>query len=150
MSLYFEKRKVNENHYNITGYESENPYYGERVRGRLTRMPGSPTIWVSHGLYVPPIYRKKGFSTQYNSVLLALAFQELNASAVIASVRHQNGPQQWRLQKLGWRQMSNAMWIITPGEEGDDDSYSSLCDFYPPLSNGWQRTVTWSKDPGAY
>ena len=123
---------------------------GERVRGQLSRLPGSPTIWVSHGLFVPTEYRRKGFSKEYNEVLKAQAFLHLGASAVIASVRHQNGPQQWRLQKLGWRQMSNAMWIITPGEEGDDDSYSTLYDSYPPLlHNGWQRTVTWSKDPAS-
>ena len=122
MSLYFQKRKVNENHYNITGYEGHIDSGRERVRGRLTRMPGSPTIWVSHGLFVPPVYRRKGFSRQYNSVLLALAFQKLNASAIIASVKYDNGPQQWRLEKLGWDHISNAMWIMR--RDCEEDSLS--------------------------
>ena len=95
---------------------------GERVRGQLSRLPGSPTIWVSHGLFVPTAYRGNGFSREYNEVLKAQAFLHLGASAVIASVKYQNGPQQWRLEKLGWRQMSNAMWIMR--RDCEEDSLS--------------------------
>ncbi len=148
---YFDIRRLNNgNQLNITGYEQPNPFRRERVRGQLTRMPGSPTIWVSHGLFVPPSFRGKGYSQAYNAFMLHHAWTVENTSAVIASVKYDNNVQANRLAQLGWRQISNAMWIVTPSpSEGDDDSCSTLYDFYPPLNQNpdspWIRTVTWSK-----
>jgi RimJ/RimL family protein N-acetyltransferase len=127
--LYFEKRKFNPDLYNITGYIREAPFGRERVRGQLSRMPGSPTIWVSHGLNVPTKYRRKGFSTKYNDVMLTFAFSTLKASAVIASVKYDNATQQWRLEKLGWDHISRALWIMRPDpiEESSDSPVKQPC-----------------------
>ena len=118
----------------IAGYVGQKPLRRERVRGQLSRMPGSPTIWVSHGLFVAKEYRGKGYSQAYNAFMLNYAWTQLDASAVIASVKQDNDIQANRLTQLGWRQISNAMWIVTPKEDNDNDSYSTLYDFYPPLN----------------
>ncbi len=151
--LYFSVRTFqNGNRLNITGYRGQSVNRKEYVRGQLTRLPGSPTIWVSHGLFVPEEHRGKGYSQAYNSFMLHRAWVKLGASAVIASVKYENTVQANRLARLGWRQMSNAMWIATPSPaDGDDDSYSTLFTDYPPLRRSdigntnpspWKRTVT--------
>jgi hypothetical protein len=48
--------------------------------------------------------------------MLSFAFDRLDASAIIASVKHDNSPQQSRLEKLGWKQISNAIWMVKPHE----------------------------------
>jgi len=134
--LWFDVRRFdNGNKVNITGYVGFNTAKCERVRGQLTRLPGSPTIWVSHGLFIAEEHRRKGYSQAYNAFMLGYAWSTLNASAVMASVKHDNTTQQERLYQLGWRQMSNSMYIVTPNpSDGDDDSYSTLFDFYPRLN----------------
>ena len=165
-ALYFSVRTFqNGNRLNITGYRGTFPNRREYVRGQLTRMPGSPTIWVSHGLYVSEEHRGKGYSQAYNSFMLHRAWVKLDASAVIASVKYDNEVQHNRLRRFGWRQISNAMYIVTPSpNDSDDDSYSTLFTEWPPLNNTvdwsdvdsvnthlaslpspWKRTVTWSK-----
>ena len=112
MSLCFETFWTNDNKtLNIRGFEKGSPWEQLCVEGQLSILPGSPTIWVSHNLEVPTQYRRKGFSTEYNSFMLSYAFNRFtpSASAVLASVKYDNAPQQWRLEKLGWTQISNAM-----------------------------------------
>ena len=148
--LWFDIRRFsNGNRLNITGYVGINETKRERVRGQLTRLPGSPTIWVSHGLFVPEKYRGKGYSQAYNAFMLHQAWVKLGASAVIASVKYDNDVQRNRLERLQWTQISNALFMVKPSPLEDDDSSSTLYDFYPPLNQNpdspWIRTVTWSK-----
>ena len=126
--LWFNVRRFsNNNRINITGYVGINEAKRERVRGQLTRLPGSPTIWVSHGLFVPKDHRRKGYSQAYNAFMLHMAWTNLNASAVIASVKQNNATQHERLDRFSWRQMSNALWIQTPNpSDSDDNSYATL------------------------
>ena len=133
--LYFDVLVFsNGNRLNITGYIGLSHSKHEYVRGQLTRMPGSPTIWVSHGLFVPEKHRGKGYGQAYNAFILHYTWTKLGASAVIASIKYDNNVQTNRLARLGWRQISNAMWIITPSpNDSDDNSSSTLYDFYPPL-----------------
>ncbi len=94
----------------ITGYlDDVTCYHG--VIGKLSRFPGSPSIWVSHNLEVPTTHRGKGYSTEYNSYMLSIAFLELMASAVVCSVKQDNVLQQRRLRKLGWDRISKALWM---------------------------------------
>ena len=87
------------------------------VSGELSRLPGSPSIWVSHNLIVPKGHRGKGYSNEYNQKMLELAWFKLDASAVIASIKKDNFFQHGRLTGLGWERISNAIWIIRPPTE---------------------------------
>ncbi len=64
-------------------------------------------------------------------MLLALAFEKLDASAIICSVKYDNGPQQWRLEKLGWDHISNALWIMR--RDYEEEKSSTLYNFDCPL-----------------
>ena len=106
-----------ENKYIISGYEELEPTWNPVVFGELSRFPGSPSIWVSHDLFVPSDHRRKGFAKQYNQRMLEHAWFMLDASAVVCSVKKDNDLQQGRLRKLGWERISMALWMIKPPTE---------------------------------
>jgi hypothetical protein len=138
-TLIFDKLLTNDkNRYNITGYERNGPYRHERVRGSLSRMPGSPTIWISHGLKVSEAHRGNGYSKQYNSVMITLAFQTLDASAIICSVKNENVIQTMRLAKLGWEHISKALWMIKPSDISNEKSSET----WTPDGSHWHKCFT--------
>lgn len=80
------------------------------VSGHLSAFPGSQSILVSHGLWVYPADRGKGYSTAYDKAIKHYA-AKAGASAIIASVKQTNGVQHQRLTKLEWERISNALWM---------------------------------------
>lgn len=112
MRLSFIKTTDDENTFRIVGFDAslwDTPT--PLVIGKLTRLPGSPGIWVSHGLTVPEEHRGKGYSRQYDEYVKHLAFNQLEATAILASVKQTNYLQHQRLRKLGWKPISGSLWL---------------------------------------
>lgn len=89
----------------------EDPGYQRKVEGWLSPFPGSETMWVSHGLYIPKEYRGLGLSKRYDEEIKKYVLNDKGGTAIVASVKTDNKLQHKRLEFLGWERISNALWI---------------------------------------
>lgn len=79
--------------------------------GNLTAFPGSAQLMVSHGLWVYPAARGRGYSVSYDRWMRNFV-RELGFRTVVASVHINNEIQHQRLTRLGWKRISKTLWMV--------------------------------------